>query len=76
MRVIKQDETMASVTPVESYLNSSESPVAQTAYHELAETPVHSMDALAQLHANLDLLTDLSARLSFQMREVRYLLKA
>lgn len=76
MRVVNQNEMTAPVASVESYLNSSESPVSQTSYHELAEKPVHAMDALAQLHSNLELLTDLSARLAFQMREVRYLLKA
>lgn len=75
MRVIKQDENVQGAN-VESYLPSSESPVTHKSYHELSDSPVHEMDALAQLHNNLELLTDLSDRLSFLMREVRYLLKA
>lgn len=79
MRVVKginQDENESVVTSVESFLNSSESPVTHKSYHELSDSPVHELDALSQLHNNLELLTDLSGRLSFMMREVRYLLKA
>lgn len=75
MRVIKQDENVT-VSNVESYLNSSESPVTHKSYHEMSDSPVHELDALAQLHNNLELLTDLSGRLTFLMREVRYMLKA
>lgn len=75
MRIINQEENVT-VSNVESYLNSSESPVTHKSYHELSDSPVHEMDALAQLHNNLELLTDLSGRLSFLMREVRYLMKA
>lgn len=75
MRIIKQEENVT-VSNVESYLNSSESPVTHKSYHELSDSPVHELDALAQLHNNLEMLTDLSGRLSFLMREVRYMLKA
>ncbi|KYG61689.1 hypothetical protein AZI86_18520 [Bdellovibrio bacteriovorus] len=75
MRIIKQEENVT-VSNVESYLNSSESPVTHKSYHELSESPVHELDALAQLHNNLEMLTDLSGRLTFLMREVRYMLKA
>ncbi len=54
---------------------SSSEPIMHQAYHELAEQPVVEMDALSQLHANIEVLADLQSRLSFQMREVKYLLK-
>ena len=75
MRIINQDQNVQ-VNNVESYLNSSESSLTHKSYHELSDSPVHEMDALAQLHNNLELLSDLSGRLSFVMREVRYLMKA
>lgn len=76
MRVVNQEDNMQGLSNVESSLVSAESPIAQTEYHELAASPVQERDALAQLHGNLERLTDLSGRLSFLMREVRYLLKA
>ncbi|MBV2167428.1 MAG: hypothetical protein KUL82_01865 [Bdellovibrio sp.] len=77
MRVINLDKNTQVETAVESYLGSlSEvSPVTHKSYHELADTPVVESDSLAQLSANIEMLTDLQARLSFLMREVRYLMK-
>jgi hypothetical protein len=48
---------------------------AQATYHEMSDTPVVQMDALAQLHANISLIEEMQARLSFLMREVRYQMK-
>lgn len=76
MRVVTQENSMQGLSNVDSSLLPSESPIAQTEYHELAVSPVHEMDALAQLHGNLERLADLNGRLSFLMKEVRYLLKA
>ncbi|WII71388.1 hypothetical protein QJS83_13040 [Bdellovibrio sp. 22V] len=57
-------------------LSSSESsPITHKSYHEMSDVPVVEADALAQLHRNLEMLTDLQSRLSFVMREVRYLMK-
>ncbi|XGC81836.1 hypothetical protein ACES2L_04990 [Bdellovibrio bacteriovorus] len=50
-------------------------PITHKSYHELSDRPVVEADGLAQLHANIEMLTDLSGRLSFLMREVRYLMK-
>lgn len=78
MRVINLDKNTQGETAVESYLGSisESSPVTHKSYHELADTPVVESDALAQLHANIEMLNDLQSRLSFLMREVRYLMKA
>lgn len=61
----------------DSYLDYSTmtGPVVHKSYHELTDVPVKESDVLAQLHANLDLLADLQNRLSFLMREVKYLMK-
>ncbi|MFM6929084.1 MAG: hypothetical protein ACKOX6_11510 [Bdellovibrio sp.] len=79
MRVINKNE-IAEVqeSAVETFVGSfsqSQVPVAQTSYHELADTPVVQKDALSQLHANIEMLADLQGRLQFVMTEVRYLLK-
>lgn len=44
-------------------------------YHELADIPVAEMDVIDSLRQNLARLQDLQGRMSFIMREVRYLLK-
>ena len=58
----------------DSYLESS-LPVTHKSYHEMAETPVVEADCISQLHSNIEMLSDLQTRLSFLMREVRYLMK-
>ncbi len=45
-------------------------------YHEMEDTPVLEMDALTQLKTNLQVLTDLTSRLTFLNREIRYMMKA
>lgn len=70
MRVINFDaEASPEVQQVEASL------VTYTSYRELEAQPVVEGDCLAQLHANLEMLTDVQARLNFVMREVRYLMK-
>jgi hypothetical protein len=54
---------------------ASENIVVHKSYHELSDRTVVEADALAQLHGNLEMLADLQGRLSFLMKEVRYLLK-
>jgi len=49
--------------------------ITNKSYHEMADTPVVELDPVNQLHANLEMLSDLQARHSFLMREVRYLMK-
>ncbi len=77
MRIINKNETVQ-VEETASYLDSfvSSEPMSQRSYHELSDKPVQEVDAIAQLHANLEMLYDLQTRFSFVMREVRYLLKA
>lgn len=79
MRVITLDKnTQVENESSESYLNSlsESSTITHKSYHEMSDVPVMESDSLAQLHANLQLLGDLQARLHFVMKEVRYLLKA
>lgn len=51
-------------------------PVSHKAYHEMSDVPVVEKDALTQLEDNLEVLSDLQKRLSFVMREVRFMMKA
>ena len=44
-------------------------------YHEMEDSPILEVDALTQLKTNLQVLTDLSSRLSFLGREIRYMMK-
>ena len=77
MRLI--ENTQNEMTQAEAYwenLSLQNQPIMHQAYHEMSETPVVEMDALAQLHANIETLSDLQGRLSFLMREVKYLMKA
>lgn len=78
MRVVDLDKNIQSDAVVESYLGSlsETSPVTHKSYHELLDTPVVETDVLNQLHANIEMLADLQLRLTFVMKEVRYLLKA
>ena len=48
---------------------------AQISYHEMDTVPVREVNVLEQLHANLETLKDLQARMNFMMREIRYLMK-
>lgn len=75
MRVITLDKNAQVEAVVAESVVESFSPVAHKAYHEMADKPVVEVDALAQLHANLEMLQDLQTRLAFVMREVRYLMK-
>ena len=80
MRVVNKNETVqveetAVVNSFSDSFSSSE-PVVHTSYHELSDKPVQEVDAISQLNANLEMLYDMQTRISFVMREVRYLLKA
>ncbi|WP_413582097.1 hypothetical protein [Bdellovibrio sp. HCB288] len=80
MRVIGKNETVQvqETATTEAFVGSfapSET-VSHTSYHELSDKPVQEVDAINQLHANLEMLYDMQTRFSFVMREVRYLLKA
>jgi hypothetical protein len=45
-------------------------------YRELSDQPVSQLDPWLEMQANLETLCDLQQRLSFTVREIRYLLKA
>jgi hypothetical protein len=45
-------------------------------YRELSDYPVSQMDPWLEMQANLETLCELQQRLSFTVREIRYLLKA
>lgn len=57
-------------------LVSSNSLVTEKSYHEMEEQSVQEMDHLTRLQTNILMLADLQSRLSFVMREVKYLTKA
>lgn len=44
-------------------------------YHEMSDVPVREVDLFEQLDQNLAQLEDLQKRMSFMMREIRYLMK-
>lgn len=77
MRVITLDKNSPAEKQVEAYLGSvsESSPMTHKSYHEMADMPVVEVDCLSQLHTNIEMLSDLQARLAFLMREVRYLMK-
>jgi hypothetical protein len=61
--------------PINQVAMSSQAYPSDWAYHELSDVPVQAQDPLMQLQENLKLLADLQGRLSFAMREIRYLMK-
>lgn len=44
-------------------------------YHELEDSPILEVDVLTQFRTNLCVLADLTSRLSFLNREIRYVMK-
>lgn len=81
MRSVQDTENTNTNVESESALNNSlttsspESFVSHKSYHELSDRTLVECDVLSQLAANIETLTDLQARFSFLMREVRYVLK-
>lgn len=75
MRVlnVKNTEAETVISAQESNFDSVQ--VVDLSYHELAKNPLVEKDILSQVHDNLNLLQDLQSRVSFVMREVRYVLK-
>ena len=55
--------------------SNSQAVVSHRSYHELFDLPVVEMDELSQLTANMEMLRDLQGRLTFLMREIRYVMK-
>lgn len=81
MRSVQDMKNTNSIVESEISMNNSltssspDSVVSHKSYHELSDRTVVECDALSQLAANIEILTDLQARFSFLMREVRYVLK-
>jgi hypothetical protein len=44
-------------------------------YHEMKDSPILEVDSLTQLKTNLEVLADLTSRLTFLNREIRYMMK-
>jgi hypothetical protein len=44
-------------------------------YHELEDMPVLEVDVLTQFRTNMQVLADLTSRLTFMTREIRYVMK-
>ena len=75
---MKHEENMAEVIVMNPALelNTEFATWAPTAaYHEMAEVPVRKVDLIESVEQNLAHVEDLQARLSFMMREVKYLMK-
>lgn len=74
MRRIDQDLTKRTGAELD-WSSAASTPVSHRAYHELSDTPLVELDALAQLEANVQVLEGLHGRLNFILREVRDLMK-
>ncbi len=55
--------------------NSENNDVIVRSYHEMADHTVVETDLLSEFNTNLKLLAELQGRMSFVMKEVRYVLK-
>ena len=44
-------------------------------YHELEDMPILEVDELTQFRTNMQVLADLTSRLTFLNREIRYVMK-
>lgn len=76
---MKHEQRMADVIKIATPSSSTSAEfVAWTptaTYHELADVPVREIDLIESVEQNLAHVEDLQARLSFMMREVKYLMK-
>ncbi|HEY8271957.1 MAG TPA: hypothetical protein VIG33_13790 [Pseudobdellovibrionaceae bacterium] len=71
----KAAESLNITEVIESELMAGSSMAEHRSYHELEDSPILEVDALTELKANLQVLTDLTSRLSFLSREIRYMMK-
>lgn len=55
--------------------NSENHGMLVRSYHDLADHPVVETDLLSDFRANIKLLEELQGRMSFVIKEVRYVLK-
>jgi len=62
--VLPQTQTLSDVVATQSL-----------SYHEMADVPVREINLFDQLEQNMAQLEDLQKRMSFMMREIRYLMK-
>lgn len=77
MRITNMNQNIqVEETKSETFWNASQEPLTHKSYHEMSDTPVVEVDALKQLQENIEMLADVQNRLSFLMREVRYVMKA
>lgn len=75
---MKHDERISNVIAMTAIPSRATDYVAWTptaAYHELADVPVREIDLLESVEQNLAHVEELQARLSFMVREVKYLMK-
>lgn len=56
-------------------MDTSVSYATELSYNEMAEIPVSRTTAIEQLRANISQLEDISERMKFMTREIRYLMK-
>lgn len=75
MKIATPKEDLMPARPVESAIAPGTPWTATATYHELAEIPVRETDLMESVQQNLAHVEELQARLSFMMREVKYLLK-
>ncbi len=79
MRVVETDlesSVEAETNVSASSSSSSEQMLSHKSYHEMSDITLVESDLISQLASNIELLSDLQSRLSFLMRETRYLMKA
>jgi hypothetical protein len=62
-------------TRVSGEWNSENNEMIVRSYHEMADHPVVETDVITEFRTNLQLLEELQSRMSFVMKEVRYVLK-
>lgn len=75
---MKNMETTATpiVNPVTvATVETSVNYAADLSYHEMADVPVTRVSQIEQLRANIAQLEDMSARIKFMTKEIRYLMK-
>ncbi len=71
----KTAESLNIADVLESELTGTGSMAEHRSYHEMEDSPILEVNALTQLKTNLQVLTDLTSRLSFLSREIRYMMR-
>lgn len=75
MKIVEDNQLHSEKIETTLWNHEEESFLTHRIYNEMLDQPVVEVDELTQLRMNIEMVSELSSRLSFLTREIRYLLK-